>query len=93
MFTADAEWLAPPKNATAMALDGTSHLIGRDRIVHFLTREFGTVFVDDVAIDFCGMFADEPAETLPGSGPPDGPSATLRRRREAEGFHHFRHQL
>ena len=58
VFSADAEWLAPPENATAMALDGTSHLIGRDRIVHFLTTEFGTVFVDDVSIEFRNVHAD-----------------------------------
>lgn len=58
VFTTDAEWFAPPGNATALALDGTSHLIGRDRIVRFLTAEFGTVFVADVAIDFRGVYAD-----------------------------------
>jgi uncharacterized protein len=57
-FTPDAEWLAPPGNATAMAIDGTSHLIGRDRIVRFLSQEYGTVFVADVALDISGMFAD-----------------------------------
>ena len=31
---------------------------GRDRIVHFLSREFGTVFVADVSIDFRGLHAD-----------------------------------
>ena len=58
VFAPDAEWLAPPHNATAMALDGTSHLVGRDRIVQFLTQEFGTVFVDDVSILFRGVYAD-----------------------------------
>jgi ketosteroid isomerase-like protein len=58
VFTPDAEWLAPPDNATAVALDGTSHLIGRERIVRFLTVEFGSVFVADVAIDFRGLYAD-----------------------------------
>jgi uncharacterized protein len=58
VFTPDAEWLAPPGNATAMAIDGTSHLVGRDRIVQFLSQEFGTVFVADVALDISSMFAD-----------------------------------
>lgn len=58
VFAPDAEWLAPPGNATALALDGTHHLIGRDRIVQFLTSEFGSVFVADVAIDFRGIYAD-----------------------------------
>lgn len=58
VFTEDAEWLAPADNATARAIDGTHHLVGRDRIVRFLTAEFGTVFVADVAVDFRGVFAD-----------------------------------
>jgi ketosteroid isomerase-like protein len=58
VFAADAEWLAPPGNATALALDGTHQLIGRDRIVAFLTAEFGRVFVADVSIDFRGCYAD-----------------------------------
>jgi ketosteroid isomerase-like protein len=58
VFAPDAEWLAPPGNATALALDGTHHLIGRERIVKFLTAEFATVFVADVSIDFRGFYAD-----------------------------------
>jgi uncharacterized protein len=58
VFTPDAEWLAPPGNATALAIDGTSHLVGRDRIVRFLTSEFGAVFVADVSVEFTGVFAD-----------------------------------
>ena len=58
VFTPDAEWLAPARNATALALDGTHHLVGRERIVRFLTSEFGTVFVADVSIDFRGVYAD-----------------------------------
>ena len=58
VFAPEAEWLAPPDNATALAIDGTSHLVGRDRIVRFLTEEFGTVFVADVKVDFTGVFAD-----------------------------------
>jgi hypothetical protein len=38
VFAPGAEWLAPPGNAAALALDGTHHLIGRDRIVQFLTQ-------------------------------------------------------
>ncbi|MET9486853.1 nuclear transport factor 2 family protein [Nocardia sp. NPDC006630] len=58
VFTPDAEWLAPPQNATARALDGSHHLLGRDRIVHFLTAEFPTVFVADRKIDFTAFTAE-----------------------------------
>jgi uncharacterized protein len=54
----DAEWLAPPGNATALAIGGTSHMIGRDRIVRFLTHELGTAFVADRTFDVAAMFAD-----------------------------------
>ncbi|WP_227999746.1 nuclear transport factor 2 family protein [Nocardia australiensis] len=58
VFAADAEWLAPPGNATARALGGTHHLIGRDRIVRFLTIEFPAVFVADRKVDFRSVVAD-----------------------------------
>ena len=58
VFTPDAEWLAPAGNATARALDGTHHLVGRERIVRFLAEEFGTVFVANVSTEFGGCYAD-----------------------------------
>jgi uncharacterized protein len=58
MIAASTEWLAPPGNATALALDGPHHLIGRERIVTFLTAEFATVFVAGVSIGFRGLYAD-----------------------------------
>ena len=58
VFTPDAEWLAPEGNATAVALGGIHHLVGRDRIVHFLTVEFPSVFVADVHVDFRSMVGD-----------------------------------
>ncbi|MBN6053543.1 nuclear transport factor 2 family protein, partial [Nonomuraea sp. RK-328] len=57
-FTQDAEWLAPPGNATAVALGGTHHMVGREVIVHFLTVDFPRMFVADVAVDFRGLYAD-----------------------------------
>ncbi|MEU1203856.1 nuclear transport factor 2 family protein [Nocardia sp. NPDC005825] len=57
-FTADAEWLAPAGNATAVALDGPSHMIGRQAITHFLAHEFSRLFVGDVAVEFRGFYVD-----------------------------------
>jgi hypothetical protein len=54
VFAPDAEWLVPPGNATALALDGEHHLVGRERIVQFLTSDFGRVFVAGVSVDFAG---------------------------------------
>jgi ketosteroid isomerase-like protein len=58
VFAPDAQWLAPPDNATAMAIDGTSELHGRERIVRFITEEFQRVFVADVSWDVRGIYAD-----------------------------------
>ncbi|MEW9556273.1 nuclear transport factor 2 family protein [Nonomuraea sp. NPDC050783] len=57
-FAQDAEWLAPPANATAVALGGTHHMVGREAVVHFLTVDFPRMFVADVAVDFRGFYAD-----------------------------------
>jgi ketosteroid isomerase-like protein len=57
VFTEDAEWLAPPGNATALALDGPSHMIGRQAITHFLAEDFLRLFVADVDVTFHGIHA------------------------------------
>jgi len=57
-FTPDAQWLAPEGNATAVALDCTHHMIGRDAIVHFLTVEFPKLFVSDVSVKFHSIHSD-----------------------------------
>jgi ketosteroid isomerase-like protein len=51
-FAADAEWIAPPGNATAIALDHPHHMRGADEIARFIAVEFGRLFVADVEIDF-----------------------------------------
>lgn len=58
VFTDDAEWLAPPGNATAVALGATSHLVGRQAIVRFLAEDFTRLFVRDVAVTFHAFHAD-----------------------------------
>lgn len=58
VFTEQAEWLAPAGNATAVALNSTHHMVGRDAIVRFLTEEFPKLFVDDVSVKFEGIYAD-----------------------------------
>lgn len=56
LFTDDAEWLAPPGNAMAR-LSGTHHLVGKERIVWFLTQEFPAVFAD-VTVVFGAVLAE-----------------------------------
>ena len=57
-FTEDAEWLAPAGNATAIALDAPSHMIGRQAITYFLAHDFSRLFVSDVAVNFRGFYVD-----------------------------------
>jgi uncharacterized protein len=58
MFTEDAEWLAPARNATAVALDGPWHLVGRDQIARMFGDEIWKLFVANVRVDFRGLHAD-----------------------------------
>ena len=58
MFTEDAEWLAQPNNATATALNGPSHMIGKDQIAQLIGKEIWKLFTANVAIDFRGVYAD-----------------------------------
>jgi len=57
LFTADAEWRAPAGNAAARILGG-HHLVGRERIVAFLTEEFPTVFGTEVSSDVEAVVAE-----------------------------------
>lgn len=57
-FTEDAEWLAPAGNATAVALEVPSHLVGRKAIAHFIATDFPRLFARDVTIAFRGVYAD-----------------------------------
>jgi ketosteroid isomerase-like protein len=57
LFTEDAEWLAPPNNATAVALQGSHRIIGRALITQFLATEMYRIF-RDIQIEFRGVYAD-----------------------------------
>jgi ketosteroid isomerase-like protein len=58
VFTEAAEWLAPPGNATAVALSCPSHMIGRQAIARFLAEDFPRLFTHDVSVTFRGFHAD-----------------------------------
>ena len=57
LFTADAEWIAPARNATAVALDHTDHMIGPDAIARFISSEMHRLF-SDIDITFRAVHAD-----------------------------------
>lgn len=58
VFTADAEWLAPPGNATALAMNSTHQMVGSTRIARFIGVEFSMLFVRDVDVAFRGIYAE-----------------------------------
>jgi uncharacterized protein len=58
MFTADAEWLAPANNATAVALSGPSHMVGGNEIARMIGQEIWKLFASNVTVDLRGVYAD-----------------------------------
>ncbi|TMR40558.1 nuclear transport factor 2 family protein [Actinomadura geliboluensis] len=58
VLTEDAEWLSPPGNATAVALEATNHMVGRKAIVRFFAEDFPRLFVRDVNLAFHRSHAD-----------------------------------
>ncbi|MDP3759240.1 MAG: nuclear transport factor 2 family protein [Ramlibacter sp.] len=64
VFTEDAQWHAPPGNATALALGHTEHVLDRNTIVRFLSRELATLFVADVKSTPRCLVAEGPIAVL-----------------------------
>lgn len=57
LFTDDADWLAPPNNATSIALGIGHHVTGRAPIAKFLAEDMYRVF-PQVKIEIRRIFAD-----------------------------------
>jgi ketosteroid isomerase-like protein len=64
VLTEDAEWLSPPENATAVALEATNHMVGRKAIVRFFAEDFPRLFARDVTVTFHGLQADGARATV-----------------------------
>jgi len=58
VFTEDAEWIAPANNATAVALNGPSHIVGGDEIARLIGTEIWTLFTANVKVELRGIYAD-----------------------------------
>ncbi|WP_329466880.1 nuclear transport factor 2 family protein [Streptomyces sp. NBC_01431] len=58
VLTKDAEWLSPPGNATAVALEATHHMVGREAIVRFFAEDAPRLFAHDVALTFHQFHTD-----------------------------------
>jgi ketosteroid isomerase-like protein len=57
-FTEDAQWIAPPGNATALALGAAKHPMEKADIVQFISRDFGALFSRDIKVDFTGVYGE-----------------------------------
>jgi ketosteroid isomerase-like protein len=57
-FTEDAQWFAPPGNATATALNAVGHIMGKPDIVQFIAFDFDKLFSRDVELEFKGFYGD-----------------------------------
>jgi hypothetical protein len=56
-FAADAEWVAPERNAMAVALGQPAGWAGRDAIVRYLTGEIGRLFTGS-KVELLSVVAD-----------------------------------
>jgi ketosteroid isomerase-like protein len=56
-FRADAVWIAPHNNATALALNAPSGFTNADHIAQFIANDVQKIFMRDVSIDFRGVHA------------------------------------
>jgi uncharacterized protein len=57
-FAPNAEWIAPARNATAVALGMTHHMVGRDVIAGFLADGFRAL-LREAQVQFTAIHADE----------------------------------
>lgn len=64
VLTEDAEWLSPPGNAIAVALETTNHMIGRKAIVRFFAEELPSLFAHGLTVVPVGAHADGERATV-----------------------------
>jgi len=60
VLTDDAEWKAPPGNATAIALGVTDHMVGADAIVDFILDDYPRLFSSGMRIEPISLTAEGP---------------------------------
>ncbi|HEV2598655.1 nuclear transport factor 2 family protein [Sphingopyxis sp.] len=59
VLTDDAEWRAPPGNATTLALGATHHMIGADAIVRFILDDYPRLFCNGMRIEPISLIAED----------------------------------
>lgn len=63
-FTEDDEWLSPPGNTFALALEAPHHMVGRAAIVRFFTEDFPRLFARDLNVAVGGSHAEGERGTM-----------------------------
>jgi hypothetical protein len=58
IFDDGLEWIAPEGNATAVASNGPSHLIGKEAVMQFITSGFRKIFQEEVYFEIRNIYAD-----------------------------------
>jgi ketosteroid isomerase-like protein len=54
----DVEWIAPPRNATAVALGVSDHMVGPSAIADFILRDFRRMFPNGIQIEPVSITAE-----------------------------------
>jgi ketosteroid isomerase-like protein len=58
LFDDGLEWIAPEGNATAVASNGPSHLIGKEAVMQFITSGFRKIFQEEVYFEIRNIYGD-----------------------------------
>jgi uncharacterized protein len=58
LFDDDIEWIAPEGNATAVASNGPSYMIGKEAVMQFITSGFRKIFQEEVYFEIRNIYAD-----------------------------------
>jgi ketosteroid isomerase-like protein len=58
LFDDGLEWIAPEGNATAVASNGPSHMIGKEAVMQFITSAFRKIFREEVYFEIRNIYAD-----------------------------------
>ena len=59
VLTDDAEWRAPARNATAVALGVSDHMVGADAIVQFILEDYPRLFSNGMRIEPISLTAED----------------------------------
>lgn len=59
VLTEDVEWIAPTRNATAVALGVTDHMVGREAISTFILRDYRRLYTNGMRVELMSVTAED----------------------------------